>query len=77
MHITCVFQGKFQFVFLATLGVHVFELFYAMYRCGKLNLDSTATLKWFVNVSLNGVFALKMLHNPDEFYQQPQKTKKK
>merc|ERR1712110_822094 len=69
-------QEKFQLVFVGTLVVHMFELFYAMYRCGRLNLNPTTTLKWFANVALNGIFALKMLHNPDEFYQ-PAKSKKK
>ena len=69
-----IFQEKFQFLFVGTLVVHVFELFYAMYRCGKLDLNPTTTLKWFANVALNGVFALKMLHNPDAFYQ-PSKKK--
>lgn len=60
-------QVIFETVFIGTLVVHLFELFYAMYRCGRLDLTPFTTIKWFINVSFNGVFALKMLHSPEDF----------
>ena len=48
--------------------IHCFELIYATYRCLVLGLNFPTTVKWLISVSLNGVFALKMLHEPEKFY---------
>lgn len=55
-------------VLKAIIAIHGFELVYATYRCYALKLNASATIKWLINVSLNGVFALKMLHEPEKFY---------
>ena len=62
------FQGLFAITFKAIVFIHCFELIYATYRCLTLGLTFPTMIKWLISVSLNGVFALKMLHDPDKFY---------
>merc|ERR1712156_6579 len=62
------FQGIFAITFKAIVVIHCFELIYATYRCLVLGLNFPTTVKWLISVSLNGVFALKMLHEPEKFY---------
>ena len=55
-------------IFRAIVVIHCFELVYAYHRCWKLGLTEFTMAKWLINVSLNGVFALKMLHDPEKFF---------
>ena len=62
------FQDLFAITFKTIVFIHCFELLYATYRCLTLGLTLATMLKWLISVSLNGVFALKMLHDPEKFY---------
>jgi hypothetical protein len=35
-----------------------------------MKLTTWTTIKWLLNVSLHGVYALRMLHWPDYYYKQ-------
>merc|ERR1712088_774332 len=59
----------------AIVFIHCFELIYATYRCLSLGLTLPTMVKWLISVSLNGVFALKMLHDPEKFYNVVKKEK--
>ena len=69
MHQIIYFQVYFALVFKGLIGCHVLELVYAFYRCSKLRLTWWTTFKWMVNVAFNGGFALRMLHEPEKYYQ--------
>ena len=69
------FQDLFAITFKTIVFIHCFELLYATYRCLTLGLTLPTMLKWLISVSLNGVFALKMLHDPEKFYNVVKKEK--
>ena len=62
-----IFQAIFAFIFESILVIHAFELLYAGYKCIKLGLTSGTTLKWLLSVAFNGIYATKMLYNPEKF----------
>ena len=62
------FQAIFAFGFKSILVIHAFELLYAGYKCMKLGLNGGTTLKWLISVAFNGVYATKMLYDPEKFY---------
>ena len=68
IEIVIKFQDVFAITFKAIVLIHCFELLYATYRCLTLGLTLPTMVKWLISVSLNGVFALKMLHDPEKFY---------
>ena len=68
IEIVIKFQDLFAITFKAIVFIHCFELLYATYRCLTLGLTLPTMVKWLISVSLNGVFALKMLHDPEKFY---------
>ena len=70
-----IFQSLFAITFKAIVFIHCFELIYATYRCLSLGLTLPTMVKWLISVSLNGVFALKMLHDPEKFYNVVKKEK--
>ena len=68
IEIVTKFQDLFAITFKTIVFIHCFELLYATYRCLTLGLTLPTMVKWLISVSLNGVFALKMLHDPEKFY---------
>ena len=75
IEIVIKFQDLFAITFKAIVFIHCFELLYATYRCLTLGLTLPTMVKWLISVSLNGVFALKMLHDPEKFYNVVKKEK--
>ncbi len=61
-------QGVCKTVFIAILVIHCFELMACLFLCNKIGLDSGTTFKWFINVTFNGFFALKMLLSPENYF---------
>lgn len=50
-----------HYLFIGANIIHLFESFYAVSLCYKLNLDLQSTLLWFIQTILIGYPSLKML----------------
>ena len=48
-------------VFLLTVAIHLFEAIFAMMICTYMDFEYDLTLKWGLNVLVNGVFALRYI----------------
>ena len=74
-----LFQTWFSLLFKIIVGAHSLEIIYTVIRCRQLGLTVWTTIKWIVNVAFNGIFALRMLIDPEfeeETASQRQKKKK-
>lgn len=60
------YRTWFGLLFKVICGVHSLEVLYTINLCHGMGLTTWTTLKWAVNVALNGVFALRMLKFPDQ-----------
>ena len=61
-------------MFKTIISIHALEVVYGLFRCRKLGLTTGTTLKWLVSIGFNGVLALKMLNEPEKYYNAKQKT---
>ncbi len=60
-------QPLWALTFKAIIVVHCFEIAYAWIRGMQLGLNGTTICKWLVNVAFNGIFATRMLIDPEKY----------